>query len=99
MAEHVTILGDGAMATVCAILLTQGGHGVTIWGAFEDSIERLVQNREQSKLLPRARIPPNVRLTANDSECFSNATMVLSAVPTQYMRSVWNRVGKFLPPG
>lgn len=99
MAEHVTILGDGAMATVCSILLTQGGHGVTLWGAFEDSIERLVQNREQSKLLPGARIPPNVRLTANDSECFAGATMVLSAVPTQYMRSVWTRLAPFLPGG
>ena len=99
MAEHVTILGDGAMATVCSILLTQGGHGVTMWGAFEDSIERLVQNREQSKLLPGARIPPNVRLTANDAECFNGATLVLSAVPTQYMRAVWQRLAQYLPPG
>ena len=43
MAERVTILGDGAMATVCSILLTQGGHSVTMWGAFEESIERLLQ--------------------------------------------------------
>ena len=52
MPESVTILGDGAMATVCSILLTQGGHAVTMWGAFEESIERLIQNREQSRLLP-----------------------------------------------
>src|SRR5665213_440493 len=97
MPEHVTILGDGAMATVCAILLTQGGHRVTIWGAFEESIDRLIQNREQSKLLPGARIPANVRLTANDADCFAGTTMVLSAVPTQYMRSVWQRLGPHLP--
>src|SRR3954449_12990464 len=95
-AEQVTILGDGAMATVCSILLTRGGHAVTMWGAFEESIERLMQNREQSKLLPGARIPPNVRLTANDAECFAGATMVLSAVPTQYMRSVWQRLSRYL---
>jgi glycerol-3-phosphate dehydrogenase (NAD(P)+) len=99
MAEHVTILGDGAMATVCSILLTQGGHRVTMWGAFEDSIERLVQNREQSKLLPGVRIPALVRLTANDAECFAGATMVLSAVPTQYMRDVWQRLAPYLPAG
>src|SRR3954453_7675849 len=81
--ERVTILGDGAMATVCSILLTQGGHEVTMWGAFEESIQRLVQNREQSRLLPGARIPNGVRLTANDDDCFNNATMVLSAIPTQ----------------
>ena len=64
MAERVTILGDGAMATVCSILLTQNGHDVTMWGAFEESIERLIQDREQRRLLPGVSVPQNVRLTA-----------------------------------
>ncbi|HEV2295712.1 MAG TPA: NAD(P)H-dependent glycerol-3-phosphate dehydrogenase [Tepidisphaeraceae bacterium] len=99
MPERVTILGDGAMATVCSILLTQGGHDVTMWGAFEESIERLLQDREQRRLLPGVKVPDNVHLTANDEDCFANATMVLSAVPTQYMRGVWKRLAKHLPDG
>ena len=99
MPEHVTILGDGAMATVCSMLLTQGGHAVTMWGAFEESIERLQQNREQARLLPGARIPPAVRLTANDADCFRGCTMILSAVPTQYMRGVWKRLRAHVPKG
>src|SRR5688572_2487880 len=97
MPERVTILGDGAMATVCSILLTQGGHDVTMWGAFEESIERLIQDREQRRLLPGVKVPPQVHLTANDAQCFDGATMVLSAVPTQYMRGVWKRLAKYLP--
>lgn len=97
MAEHVTILGDGAMATVCSILLTTGGHGVTMWGAFEESIERLMQDREQRRLLPGVKVPAGVRLTANDADCFAAATMVVSAVPTQYMRSVWQRLRPHVP--
>jgi len=99
MAERVTILGDGAMATVCSILLTQGGNDVVMWGAFEDSIERLIQDREQRKLLPGVRIPSNVRLTANDADCFDGCTMILSAIPTQYMRDVWKRLKPHVPPG
>jgi glycerol-3-phosphate dehydrogenase (NAD(P)+) len=98
MPEQVTILGDGAMATVCAILLTHGGHGVTIWGALEESIQRLMQNREQTRLLPGVRIPRQVRLTADEQGCFAGCTMVLSAIPTQYMRGVWQRVKPFAPP-
>src|ERR1041385_5813863 len=97
MPENVTILGDGAMATVCSILLTQNGHDVTMWGAFEESIERLIQDREQRRLLPGVRVAANVRLTANDSECFTGATMVLSAIPTQFMRSAWERLKPHLP--
>src|SRR5258706_10162322 len=99
MAEQVTILGDGAMATVCSILLTEGGHTVTMWGAFEESIEQLLQDREQRRLLPGARVPQSVRLTGNDAHCFRDATLVLSAVPTQYMRSVWERLRPHVPAG
>src|SRR5437762_4134365 len=97
MPERVTILGDGAMATVCSILLTTGGHSVTMWGAFEESIERLLQDREQRKLLPGVKVPPQVRLTANDGDCFDGASMVLSAIPTQYMRNVWQRLKSHVP--
>ncbi len=97
MAERVTILGDGAMATVCSILLTQAGNEAVMWGPFEESIERLIQDREQRLLLPGVRIPETVRLTANDGECFAGCTMVLSAIPTQYMRDVWKRLKPHLP--
>ena len=99
MPERITILGDGAMATVCSILLTQGGHDVTMWGAFEESIERLIQNREQSRLLKGVNVPPTVRLTANDHECFDGATLVLCAIPTQYIRSVFTRLARHVPGG
>ena len=97
--ERITILGDGAMATVCSILLTQGGHDVTMWGAFEESIDRLIQNREQSRLLKGVSIPPSVRLTANDHECFDGATLILCAIPTQYIRSVFTRLERHVPRG
>lgn len=99
MPEHITILGDGAMATVCSILLTSGGHGVTMWGAFEESIERLMQDREQRKLLPGARVPKDVRLTANDADAFTGTSLILSAIPTQYMRATWARLKQHVPAG
>jgi glycerol-3-phosphate dehydrogenase (NAD(P)+) len=96
--QRITILGDGAMATVCAILLTQNGHAVTLWGAFEESIDRLIQNREQQRLLPGVKVPSSVRLTANDGDCFNDATLIVSAIPTQYIRSVWKRLKPHVPP-
>lgn len=99
MAEKITILGDGAMGTVCSILFEAGGHSITLWGAFEDSIERLMQNRENTRLLPGAKIPDSVRLTANDRECFNGSTLVLSAIPTQYLRKTWTRLAPYVPEG
>jgi glycerol-3-phosphate dehydrogenase (NAD(P)+) len=99
MTERITIIGDGAMGTVCSILLAANAHAVTLWGAFEQDIDRLLQARENPQRLPGVRIPPGVRLTANESECFEAATLVVSAVPTQFLRGVWQRVGKYLPAG
>lgn len=99
MAEHVTILGTGAMATVCSILLARNGHAVTMWGAFEETIERLIQDREQRQLLPGVSVPQEVRLTGNDDEGFAAATIVLSAIPTQFMRGVWERLKPHVPAG
>src|SRR5687767_9493578 len=99
MPENVTILGDGAMGTVCSILLTEGGHRATIWGAFEESIERLMQERENRRLLPGVRVPPQVRLTANDANCFQDTTLILSAIPTQFMRETWKRLSRYVPRG
>ena len=99
MSERVTIIGDGAMATVCSLLLSQGGHEVTLWGVFEESINRLLQNRENQRLLPGVKLPRSVRLTANDAECFVGCTLILSAVPTQYMRNVWMRLSPHVPAG
>ena len=97
MPERITILGDGAMATVCSILLNTGGHAVTLWGAFERSIEALLQDRENRKLLPGVKVPPDVRLTANDAQAFDGTTLIVSAVPTQYIRSVFDRLKKHVP--
>jgi glycerol-3-phosphate dehydrogenase (NAD(P)+) len=99
MPEHITILGDGAMGTVCSILFDANQHKTTLWGAFEDSIERLMQSRENARLLPGARVPDAVRLTANERECFAGTTLALSAVPTQYLRKTWTRLAPHLPDG
>jgi glycerol-3-phosphate dehydrogenase (NAD(P)+) len=99
MPQRITILGDGAMGTVCSILLTANRHRVTLWGAIEENIERLLQDREQRLFLPGVRVPDGVRLTANEQECFEGAELILSAVPSQYVRSVWERVAGHVPRG
>ena len=96
---QVTIIGNGAMATVCSIVLTLNGHQCTIWGANKSSIDRLKDTRENARLLAGVKFPDTVRLTADDEDCFNGAAMIVSAVPTQYLRSVWTRLIKHVPPG
>ena len=99
MSERVTILGNGAMATVCAVLLRHAGNAVTVWGANAASIQRLTLDRTQHRLLPGVAVPADVRLTSDDSEALADCTMVLSAIPTQHMRATWERLRQYVPRG
>ena len=98
-AERVTMLGHGAMATVMAGMLVDHGHAVTMWGAHAASVDRLMGDRDNGRLLAGSRIPDAVRLTADDAAAFADATLVVTAIPTQHMRSTWERLGGLLPAG
>ncbi|MEX2213426.1 MAG: NAD(P)H-dependent glycerol-3-phosphate dehydrogenase [Phycisphaeraceae bacterium] len=99
MSQHITIIGDGSMATVCALLLDGNGHKVTVWGAFGDHIAELIQTRENKRYLPGYPIPESIRYTADDTNAFKDVELILSAVPTQYVRSVWKRLAAHVPAG
>ncbi len=92
MGRTVTIIGDGAMATICALLACEKGYPVRMWGAFPDYLEQLRSTRENRKYLPGARFPESVEFTADDACAFRDAFLIVSAVPCQYLRSVWTRL-------
>lgn len=97
--QHISIVGDGSMATVMALLLESKGLAVTVWGHNPDYVAELIQTRENRRYLPGYRIPEGVRLTADDATVFRDADAIVSAVPTQHMRSVWQRLARHLPEG
>lgn len=97
MPEQITIVGDGAMGTVCALILSGNGHSVRMWSAFSDATEKLRATRENTRFLPGIHIPESVEFTSDDRHCFDGCTLIVSAVPTQYLRSVWTRLAPHLP--
>jgi glycerol-3-phosphate dehydrogenase (NAD(P)+) len=97
MAERITIIGDGAMATVCALLLESQGHAVTVWGPFSDPIAELIQTRENKHYLPGYHLPEAIRFTADEATAMADPTLLVSAVPSQYLRPVWERLAPYTP--
>jgi glycerol-3-phosphate dehydrogenase (NAD(P)+) len=99
MIRRIAMIGDGAMATVSSILLAAKGYHVTMWGYFQSHIQEMAQDQENRRFLPGVRIPPQVHLTANDAAAFEGADLIVSAVPCQYMRNVWDRLKPVVPAG
>ena len=61
----ITILGGGAMATACSVLLAeQPEHSVSIWARNPDYAAQMQQHRENKRLLPGITLPTAVTITS-----------------------------------
>lgn len=96
MVEQITIIGTGQMATVCAVMLADRGIHARMWGRRE-TIEALKTTRENKTYLPGLRIPDRVSFTTDPEAAFRGAELVVSAVPCQYMRGVWESIADAAP--
>lgn len=97
---RIAILGDGQMGLVLATQLVQQPEElqVRLWGHDAADVGRLAQERRSDRLLG-LELPDEVRVTPNPEIALAGADVVVSAVPTQYVRSVWGRVCAYVPAG
>jgi len=93
----ITIVGDGAMGTVCALILHSQGCAVTLWGPHRDHGEQLIQSRVNDRYLPGHELPDGIRLSWDETTAAAEASLILSAIPTQYTRDVWQRFKGHVP--
>ena len=89
MPERICIVGTGQMAVMCATLLCDNGHDVTMLGR-EATVARMRQTR-QSAHLPGVRLPEACRVS-DDPLVTGDSDFLVFAVPTQMMRRALGRV-------
>jgi glycerol-3-phosphate dehydrogenase (NAD(P)+) len=107
MFKNISIIGDGGMGTVLAILLCEKcessdkrratSHEVRMWGYDREQLEEIRQNRENIKFLPGYKLPQILAFEPDDQRIMAGADLIVSAVPCQYMRSVWSRLKNYVP--
>ncbi len=99
MFKNAAIIGDGAMATFCAMLLIEKGAGVSMWGYDAAQLAAIEKAGENVRFLPGYKLPKELRFEARDDSIFKGADFVVSAVPCQFMRGVWKRLRLHFPQG
>ncbi len=90
MKGKIAVLGDGGWGTTIAILLSNKGYDVTVWGAFPDYIALLQKERVNRKFLPGIKIPVEVRLTSDINRISKDGVFVI-AIPSKYLRETISR--------
>ena len=96
MNKTFAVIGDGGMGTVCAIMLAENGNPVKLWSAFEDQANQMRTNRENLKYLPGRHLPDNIEIVTGNN-IFEDVDYIISAVPTQFLRSVWSEFKNSCP--
>ena len=87
------------MGTTCAIMLAENGCSVRLWSAFPAAAERLAHDRQNTQFLPGHSLGDRVKVTADGAEALENAELAISAVPTQFVRTVWRTLAPNCPDG
>jgi glycerol-3-phosphate dehydrogenase (NAD(P)+) len=99
MATHAAVLGDGAMGTLCAMLLAANGARPRMWSAFEEHARDIRRDRENKRFLPGFRLPEALAVSTDAADVAAGADLVIVAVPTRHLRAVLARVRPHLAPG
>jgi glycerol-3-phosphate dehydrogenase (NAD(P)+) len=97
MTRNATIIGDGAMATLCSILLHHNGWAVRMYTCFEDYAQQLRDYRENRRYLPDVEIPEDIEIVTNPDVAFEKPDWAVSAVPTQYLRGWMGPLRQHVP--
>jgi glycerol-3-phosphate dehydrogenase (NAD(P)+) len=97
--QNVAVIGDGGMGTVLAMLLCEKGITTRMWGYDAQQLAQIERHRENRKFLPGYRLPDRLVFDPRDDQAMVGADLIVSAVPCQFVRGIWNRLGHYLPKG
>ena len=99
MSETVVVIGNGGWGTSLALLAHWAGCAVSVWGVEPDYVAETARTRTNPRYLPGVAIPEEVVLTSDAAEAARGATLLVSAVPTQFLRATMTRLRGAFPAG
>ena len=90
---RIAVLGAGSWGTTLAILLHGNAHHVALWSHRDDHAQSMRQHHENAILLPGITIPETITITSDLELAVRDVDVLVTAVPTQFLRSVAKRLG------
>ena len=88
--SQVGVVGAGAWGTALAGVLARKGHAVTIW-SFEEDVASSINRKKTNPYLPGVELPETLRATTDLESAVSDAQLIVSATPSQFVRGVMDR--------
>jgi glycerol-3-phosphate dehydrogenase (NAD(P)+) len=95
--SRIAVIGAGAWGTALAMVLgRKATHSVRLWANEPDVCESIANERINHRFLPEVTLPDAIEPT-NDLACaLEDAEVVVSVMPSQHCRSLFQRMGPSL---
>lgn len=94
---NVAVLGGGSWGTALAKLLSDKGYNVKIW-VYEESVKKEINNKHENvTFLPNFSLSNNLVAHNNIKEVIRDADMLLSVLPSQFVRKIFTEIKDDIP--
>jgi len=92
----VAVIGAGSWGTALAVHCARAGHSVVLWGRDADKMAAMRTAGENVAYLPEVPFPDSLEPTGDAGRALADATIVVSAVPSRYTRTMWEHLASDL---
>ncbi len=94
--SYIAVIGAGSWGTTLASLLVEKGYDVSLWAREQDVTDEINEKSRNSIYLPEVPLPDGLKATSSIEEAVKKSRYVLSVVPTQFTRSVFQEAVNYL---
>jgi glycerol-3-phosphate dehydrogenase (NAD(P)+) len=97
--SRIAVLGSGAWGTAIALALhRRGGHQISLWCHSPQEASQIQAAQENILFLPGFPLPAAIAVTA-DPAAVAEAEIVVSVIPSEFLRPTLTRLSPHLRPG
>lgn len=93
---NISVIGAGGWGTTLANLLAEKGYKVKLWAFEKEVVEEINDKRENSKFLSEVKLSDNLEATTNLEEAVSGKDIIITAIPSSFLRNMAKEISKFI---
>jgi glycerol-3-phosphate dehydrogenase (NAD(P)+) len=97
--NQLAVIGSGSWGTALAIALAPRFDRVTLWARRAELADEMARMRQNRRYLSGFALPSQVEPTASLADAVVGAHLVLTAIPSRYLRAECRALAPFLSPG
>lgn len=94
----VAVIGGGSWGTALAQLLAKKGYKVNLWVKEPEVCDQISIERENKVFLPGITLSENISPFSDLSGALAKRDLIVSVVPSQWLRQTWEKASKHVTP-